>query len=203
VSLRQLVEQHVASQYRSSLNEGWVHFKAGRYRRACDTFALAERLALADVGAKAEAKWGRLFAAVGSSQISLAVHELTWFVAPDEAGGTRDPMCMSRITDMRSRYGRADDFEAHLGLVQLRVDRQPDAAHFVALSAVYLWASDETRDQARFLARRLPNVGPTGRLWVKLQDLIELSDQMQPLSGNIDDAEDFTVPVMSGMDRPQ
>ena len=183
VSLRQLVENHLATQYRSSLNKGWTHFKAGRYRKACDTFSSTNRLALDDVNACAEAKWGRVFSAVGSSQFSLAVHELSWFIIPDAMGGTRDSLCLSRITEMRSRYGRVSDFDDHLRLVQLRVEQNPDAAHYVALSAVYLWASEETRDQARFIARGLPGMGEAGRAWSRLLDLMELFDQMGPVSG--------------------
>jgi hypothetical protein len=202
VSLQQLVEGHINSQYVSSLNKGWTYFEEGRYREACDTFGLAERLALEDNSSRAEAKWGRLFSAVGSSQVSLAVHELTWFLQSDPAtGGIRDSRCMSRILDMPSRYGAESDFEDHLREVQLRVDRQPESPEYRALSAVFLWASPETRGQGRFMAGQLARFGAEGQSWARLSELMELADHVDSVRGKMKEG-DMPAPAADAPVRP-
>jgi len=203
VSFRQLVEDHVASRCWSSLNDGWAHFKAGRYRKACDTFALADRLALDDVSARSQAKWGRLFSAVGCRQLALAAYELRWFTLSDPAtGGMRDPMCMSRITEMRSRYGRVGDFEEHFRLLQLRIEQDPDSVEYRALSAVYLWTSEETRSQARFAVSQSARLGKDAKVMERLAKMMELSDRMQPLKRESGEAG-LTIPIASESDGPQ
>lgn len=203
VSLRQLVEDHVASQCRSSLNDGWTHFKAGRYREACDTFSLADRRALDDVSVRSQAKWGRLFSAIGSRQLALAVYELRWFTLPDPTtGGMRDPMCMSRITEMRSRYGRVGDFEEHFRLLQLRIEHVPDSVEYKALSAVYLWTSEETRSQARFAVSQSARLGEDAKIMERLAKMMELSGRMQPLKRESGEAG-LTIPMASESDGPQ
>ena len=203
VSLRQLVEDHVASQCRSSLNDGWTHFKAGRYREACDTFSLTDRLALDDVSVRSQAKWGRLFSAIGCRQPALAVYELRWFTLPDPAtGGMRDPMCMSRITEMRSRYGRVGDFEEHFRLLQLRIEQDPDSVEYRALSAVCLWTSEETRSQARFAVSQSARLDEDAKVMERLAKMMELSDRMQPLKRGSGEAG-LTTPIASESDVPQ
>ncbi len=155
VSLEDLVKMHIAGWRRTYLLRGWDQFKAGEYRRACDTFVTADTISLDNHQERALVKLGMFYSGIASRQFSLATNSLKWLLAPStQTGQLPDPDFLRRVGDLSSMYGIKTDLLVHARYIEemtLANTKSPEAASIWAVMLL----SQGNKNRALFQSKKV------------------------------------------------
>lgn len=161
------VKEALLGRREAHLLSGWEFFRAGQFREAVETFGMADAIVLGDPSERAEMLRDRaecriaiLYAAFAGGMYSQATGALTWLLQRDRVTNELpDPLFLTRIPDIRQKYGNPALFDAHLQVFTAQIPKeQAGAPAVVALRAFAFWndrSNPRSRTDALFDAKNL------------------------------------------------